>query len=433
MRDAPADRYALSRAMLARAERVIPLGSQTFSKSRVQYPEGAAPLFVTHGRGGRTWDVDGNEYVDLVCALLPVTLGYGDPDVDAAIRVQLDNGITFSLATELEVELAETLVEIIPCAEAVRFGKNGTDATSAAIRLARAFTRRDRVAVGGYHGWQDWYVGATVRNKGVPQAVRDLTHRFPFNDVDALHALFRQYPGEFAAIITEPAGAAVPKPGYLETLKEMCRAEGALLIFDEVVTGFRLALGGGQEYFGVTPDLAAFGKGLANGMPLSAVAGRADVMAEMEEVFISSTFGGETLSLAAAVATVGKMRREPVIARLWRTGALLAEEAEAAVRRHGLGEVVALGGLDPWRLLSFRDHANATAATIKTFFIREMLAEGVLMTASHNVCYAHDGRDVEHVARAYERVMERLAEELANLGFESRLGCPAIRPVFSVR
>ena len=161
-------------SMLKRAEKVIPLGSQTFSKSRIQYPQGQAPLFLTHGRGGRVWDVDGNEYVDLVNGLLPIVLGYCDPDVDAAIRAQLDKGIIFSLATELEIELAELLVEIIPSAEMVRFGKNGSDATSACVRIARAATGRDRIAAGGYHGWQDWYIGATTRNKGVPGAVRAL-------------------------------------------------------------------------------------------------------------------------------------------------------------------------------------------------------------------------------------------------------------------
>src|SRR5436190_4591350 len=200
------DRYARSNEMLKRAEKVIPLGSQTFSKSRIQYPQGQAPLFLTHGRGGRVWDVDGNEYVDLVNGLLPIVLGYCDPDVDGAIRAQLDKGITFSLATELEIELAELLVDIIPSAEMVRFGKNGSDATSACVRIARAVTGRDRIAVGGYHGWQDWYIGATSRHKGVPRAVRGLTHKFAFLDIAALDALLNQHKGEFAAVILETVG-----------------------------------------------------------------------------------------------------------------------------------------------------------------------------------------------------------------------------------
>ncbi len=427
------DRYRRSHALLERAERVIPLGSQTFSKSRTQYPEGAAPLFLSHGRGGRVWDADGHEYVDLVCGLLPVVLGYRDADVDAAIAAQLERGITFSLATELEVEVAERLVEIIPCAESVRFGKNGTDATTAAVRLARAFTGRDRIAATGYHGWQDWYIGATVRDKGVPRAVGELTHRFPYNDLDALKAIFDAHPGEVAAVIMEPMTAAEPRDGYLDEVRELAHGHGALFIFDEIITGFRFALGGAQAHFGVTPDLACFGKGMANGMPLSAVVGRADVMAEMEEIFFSSTFGGETLSLAAAVATIDKMRREPVIETLWKTGAALSERADKEIRKHGLDGVMTVQGLPPWRLLAFRDHPNAEGAAIKTFFIREMLREGVLINSSHNVCYAHGAADIECVSRAYDRTLGRLVEELSRPGFEERLGCPVIRPVFSVR
>ncbi len=426
-------RYRRSRALLERAEKVIPLGSQTFSKSRTQFPEGAAPFFLDRGKGGRVRDVDGNEYVDLVCGLLPVLLGYCDPDVDAAIRAQMENGITFSMATELEIELAERLVEMIPCAEAVRYGKNGTDATSAAVRLARAFTGRDRVAAGGYHGWQDWYIGATVRNKGIPKVVGELTQRFPYNDLDALKAIFDAHPGEVAAVIMEPMNVAEPEGDYLAEVGKMARANGALFVLDETITGFRYAAGGAQEHFGVTPDLATFGKGMANGMPLSAVVGRADVMAEMEEIFFSTTFGGETLSLAAAKAVIDKIRREPVIERLWETGRAMSRAAEEALVRHGLDGVISLCGLPPWRLLAFRDHENAEGAAIKTFFIREMLREGVLMNSSHNVCFAHDDEDVEHVAGAYDRALGRLAEELAEPGFDERLGCEPIRPVFSVR
>ncbi len=180
-------RYRLSNEMLEKSESVIPLGSQTFSKSYLQFPKGASPLYLERGEGGRVWDVDGNEYVDLICGLLPIVLGYKDKDVDDAIRSQLDRGITFSLATELEMVLANKLVEIIPCAEQVRFGKNGTDATSATIRLARAYTGRDHIVSCGYHGWQDWYIGATTRNKGVPKVVSELTHRVSYNEIGRAH------------------------------------------------------------------------------------------------------------------------------------------------------------------------------------------------------------------------------------------------------
>lgn len=423
---------ATSTALLARAEKVIPLGSQTFSKSRLQYPADS-PMMLTHGLGGRVWDVDGNSYVDMVCGLLPVVLGYQDADVDAAIRAQLTNGISFSLATSLETELAERLVELIPCAESVRFGKNGTDATSAAIRLARAFTGRDRVGVCGYHGWQDWYIGSTTRNKGVPAAVGGLTHAFAYNNLDSARQLFKDHPGEMAALIMEPMNAVDPAPGYLAELKELAHSHGALLIFDEVITGFRYHLGGAQTMFGVTPDLASFGKSMGNGMPIAAVMGRADIMHEMEEVFISGTFGGEALSLAASIATIDKMKREPVIERLWQTGTLLASEVAKLTAAHGLSEVFGLVGRAPWMILAVQDHAKARKEAIKTLFAREMLRAGVLFLASHNVCYAHDNADINRVLTAWDVALAKVAEELATGKLEERLPCPVVMPVFKVR
>ncbi|CAA7619848.1 aminotransferase class III-fold pyridoxal phosphate-dependent enzyme [Magnetospirillum sp. SS-4] len=423
---------ATSTALLKRAEAVIPLGSQTFSKSRIQYPEDS-PMFLTHGLNGRVWDVDGNCYVDMVCGLLPVVLGYQDSDVDAAIRGQLSNGISFSLATLLETQLAERLVELIPCAEMVRFGKNGTDATSAAIRLARAHTGRDRVAACGYHGWQDWYIGATTRNKGVPAATQTLTHLLPYNDLDAARALFKAHPGEFAALIMEPMNAVDPAPGYLEALKELVHAEGALLVFDEVITGFRYHLGGAQSLFGVTPDLASFGKSMGNGMPISAVMGKAGIMREMENVFISGTFGGEALSLAASIAVIDKMKREPVIQTLWSTGQILADEVAKLAAGHGLADIFSLVGKAPWKILAVQDHPTARKEAIKTLFAREMLRAGVLFLASHNVCYSHDSEDINRVLAAWDRALAKVAAELATGRLEERLPCPVVMPVFKVR
>jgi len=426
-------RYDQSSVALARAEAVIPLAAQTFSKCRTQFPVGHAPLFLTHGDGGRVWDVDGNEFVDLICGLLPVVLGYRDPDVDRAIRAQLDRGISFSLPTSLEAELAERLVECIPCAESVRFGKNGTDATTAAVRLARAKTGRDRVAVCGYHGWQDWYIGSTTRNKGVPASVSELTHTFPYNDIPALDALLRRHRDEFALVMIEPTNAIEPEPGYLEQLRKVVHRHGSLLAFDEIITGFRYALGGAQELFGVTPDLATFGKAIANGMPLSAIVGRADLMAEMEEIFFSGTFSGEALSLAAAIATIDKMRREPVIETLWESGKLLAEGATQRIAEHGLSDVISLSGQAPWMLLRFCDHPSARKEAINTLFLRAMFDRGVLISASHNVCYAHSAADLAHVLSAYDGALAEVRRELDGGALEANLPCPAIEPVFAVR
>lgn len=426
-------RYARSEAMLARAERVIPLGSQTFSKSRIQLPKGAAPYFLERGDGGRVWDVDGNEYVDLVCALLPVVLGYRDRDVDKAVKTQLDRGISFSLATELEIELAERLVEIIPCAEMVRFGKNGSDATSGAVRIARAATGRERIATCGYHGWQDWYIGSTVRSKGIPDAVGRLTHPFPYNDPGALHGLFKEHSGEFAAVIMEPMHTHEPKEGFLQEVRQLAHRNGALFILDEIITGFRFALGGAQSLFSVTPDLACFGKSMGNGMPIAAVVGKAEYMKEMEEIFFSFTFGGEALSLAASIAVIDKMRREPVIETLWERGRTLVDSIREKIRMNGLESTIQLQGFPPWTIIEIRNHVKASSQAIQTFFVREMFREGILVKGSHNLCYAHSPEDLEAVEAAYDDVLPRIAEQLACGGLSRIPDEDLIRPVFSVR
>ncbi len=321
-------RYDKSNAFFARAKKTIPLASQTFSKSSQQWVEGAAPLFLQSGKGCRVTDLDGNTYIDYVMGLLPVVLGYCDPDVDNAIRAQLDEGITFSLAHPKEAALAERLVELIPCAEMVRFGKNGSDVTTGAIRLARAHTGRSKVAICGYHGWHDWYIGTTTRSLGVPNAVRDLSANFPYNDAAALERLLKAEPESFAAVILEAGGTQVPAPGFLQRLRELTTHYGVVLVFDEVITGFRLHLAGAQAHYGVTPDLACFGKAMGNGMPISALVGRAEIMRKIEDIFFSTTFGGEVLSIAAALATIDKLQRENVIARLWRRGEQVARRGD---------------------------------------------------------------------------------------------------------
>jgi glutamate-1-semialdehyde 2,1-aminomutase/spore coat polysaccharide biosynthesis protein SpsF len=426
-------RYDRSQQLIERVERTIPVGSQTFSKSKLQFPPGAAPLFVTHGDGGKVYDVDGNQYIDLMGGLLPIVLGYRDPDVDLAIRRQLTRGISFSLATTLEVELAGRLTRHIPCAEMVRYGKNGTDATSAAVRLARAATRRDRLIMLGYHGWQDWYIGATTRNLGVPAAVSALSLLAPYGDLAAVETLLAKHPGEFAAVILEPTNTVEPPPGYLQGLKDLVHKHGALLIFDEIITGFRWSLGGAQARYGVTPDLACFGKAMGNGMPISAVVGRADIMRLMEDIFFSGTFGGEALSLAAAIATVDKIEREKVTEHLWEKGAHLMAETRARIAAAGLGDSVGLVGSAPWAILTYKDHARTSKEAIKTLLLREMLAAGVLVNASHNVSYAHSPADIAHVLKAYDHALGQVREALDRGDVEQRLGNQVIKPIFSVR
>jgi glutamate-1-semialdehyde 2,1-aminomutase len=425
--------FTASEQYLARAERTIPLGSQTFSKSRTQYPHGVSPYFIQRASGSRAWDLDGNEYIDFVNSLAAITLGYNDPDVTAAVREQLDSGVIFSLPHPIEAEVAELICEMVPCAEMVRFGKNGSDATSGAIRLARAYTGRDRVAVCGYHGWQDWYIGSTMRHRGVPQATRELTHTFPYNDLAALEQLLEQHRDQFAAVIVEPTNVVAPAPGFLEGLKTLAHRHGALLVFDETITGFRFANGGAQELYGVTPDLATFGKGLANGYPVSAVAGRRDVMKLMEEIFFSFTFGGEALSLAAAKATLQKLKREPVVQTLRARGLAIKEGAERIIRASGLEDVFAVSGDPTWSFLNIRDARGATSFEIKTLWMQEILQRGILSVGTHNVSYAHSEADVRQLLAVYAEVLPMICHALDAGTLRQSLRCDVLVPLFKVR
>lgn len=417
--------FEKSEAQLNRAEAVIPLGSQTFSKSRVHFPVGSAPLFLTKGDGARVWDVDGNEYTDFINGLASITLGYNDPDVSAAVKAQIDDGVIFSLPHPLETEVAELITQMVPCAEMVRFGKNGSDATAGAIRLARAYTGRDHVAVCGYHGWQDWYIGTTTRNQGVPQAVSDLSHPFTYNDLDSLKALMSQH--RLAAVILEPMNVAYPDKGFLEGIAALAREHGALLIFDEMLTGFRFAPGGAQELFGVTPDLATYGKGLANGYPLSAVAGRADVMHLMEEIFFSFTMGGECLSLAAAKTVLTKVRDQNVTQHLSTLGQFILDGVRSRIETSQCGHFLETSGHPAWSFLHF---ANLE---IKTLFMQEMLARGFLTFGTHNLSFAHRQSDAEALLSAYDEVFPMLSTAVANDNIKDHLRCEPLVPLFQVR
>lgn len=425
--------FTTSEHWLDRAERTIPLGSQTFSKSRTQFPRGVSPFFITRGQGATVWDADGNEYVDFINAQCAVTLGYNDPEVTAAVKAQLEDGVIFSLPHPIEMEVAELIVEMVPCAEKVRFGKNGSDATSGAIRIARAFTGRDRVAVCGYHGWQDWYIGSTARNLGVPQATRDLTHTFAFNDADSLKAVLDAHPGEFAAVILEPMNVTHPMPEFLGAVQDLARAHGAVLVFDETITGFRLANGGAQEKFGVTPDLATFGKGLANGYPVSAVTGRADIMQMMEEVFFSFTFGGETLSLAAAKATLQRLKREPVLSGIHRSGEEVMSRVGALIEKYGISDTVSLSGDPSWSFLNFRDAGGYTAFEFKTLYMQEIFASGVLAYGTHTISAAHGPAEIDALEAATDRAFAALSEARRERTLAQTLRCAPLEPLFRVR
>jgi glutamate-1-semialdehyde aminotransferase len=427
-----ADRYRRSLEQLERAERTIPLGAQTFSKSRTQYPVGASPLFVTHSRGSRTWDVDGNEYVDLVSSLGAVVLGYGDEEINEAVVRQLESGVTLSLSHPLEEQVAAQIVDLIPCAEMVRFAKNGTDATSAAIRLARAATGRDHVIACGYHGWQDWFIGSTTRNLGVPAATQALTHAVPYNDLAAVERVIAAHPGGVAALIMEPMTSTWPEPGFLEGVRAITKRHGIVLVFDEMLTGFRFAAGGAQEYFGVTPDLAAFGKGLANGFPLSAVVGQRHLMMLMEDIFFSGTFGGEALSLAAANVVLGRMATGEPTRALASIGSELVSAVDAT-RSDASKDLLGFTGHPSWMFLKWSVADARSLNEVKTLFLQEMLRRGVLVLGTHDVTTAFTPEDIARVSAAYAQALDVIVEALDTGEVAARLECDTLVPLFTLR
>ncbi len=422
-----------SQSWFRRSQKVIPGSAQTFSKGYTQHVQGVAPLFLQRGQGCRVWDVDGNEYIDFIQGLLPNILGYAHPEVNAAVTRQLAEGHSFSLPHPLEVELAERLTRLIPCAEMVRFGKNGSDATSGAVRAARAFTGRDHIACCGYHGWQDWYIGSTTRNAGVPGAVRALTHPFPYNDLATLEKLLQEHRGEFAAVIMEPVNFVEPGAGYLQGVKELAHQHGALLIFDEICSGFHFGLGGAQKRYNVVPDLACFGKAMGNGFPIACVVGRADVMKTFEDIFFSFTFGGEVASMAAAMTVLDVLEHTDALLRIETNGRVLQDGFNALAKLAGLADRLTCVGNPAWSLVKFRDAEGKDSLLLRSLVSQEMVKRGVLALVTHNMTAAHDHVAVQQTLEAYAAVMKTAAGWLQDPAPERFLEGEMIQTVFRVR
>lgn len=401
--------------------------TQTLAKGPGQFTKGVAPKYLVKGKGSHVWDVDGNEYIDLNSAIGPISLGYAYPAVDDAIRQQLNDGITFSLMHPLEVELSELVKQVVPNAEAVKISKTGADVCSAAIRVARAFTCRDKVFCCGYHGWHDWYIGITSRNSGVPEAIQDLTYTFEYNDIESVKAALDE---TVAALILEPFIFEAPKPGYLQELAEACKANGTLLIFDEMWTGFRVAVGGAQEYFNVKADLAVFSKACANGMPIALLTGRADVMELFNsEVFSYTTFGGEALSLAACIATINELRDKKVPQYLDEHGALLKDGYNSLAIELGVDKYTRCVGFNCRSMVTFTADAG-NGLEVKTFMQQEMIKRGVLWAGFHNMCYSHTTEDIDYILAAYRDVLPLVKEAIESGNIKDQLKGEVLEAVF---
>lgn len=422
----PTPSLEFSDSLYRRALPLIPGVTQTLAKGPGQYVRGVAPKYLSHGSGSHVWDVDGNEFLDFNMGIGPLSLGYCYPAVDDAIRRQLADGITFSLMHPLEVEVAELIHGVVPNAEMIRFSKTGADVTSAAVRLARAFTGRSNVLCCGYHGWHDWYIGVTDRSMGIPSETKGLTFTFNYND---LQSLLNSLDRDTAAVILEPVVFDPPQHNFLHQVKEACEENGTILIFDEMWTGFRLALGGAQQYFGVQADLACFSKAIANGMPISVLTGRADIMRLCEkDVFFYTTFGGEALSLAAAKATIEELRSKAVPEYLARCGRMLRDGIDAMLAELGMS-YVGCKGMDCRTMLTFSESAG-DPLLMKSYVQQELISRGILWSGFHTMCYSHSAKDIETTLAAYREILPMLDEAVREGGILPRLRGVPVEPVF---
>jgi len=415
-----------SNELYKRALKLIPSVTQTLAKGPQQNVKGIAPKYLQKGKGSHVWDVDGNEYIDFNMGIGPLSLGYAYPKVDNAIKKQLEDGITFSLMHPLEVEVAELIRKIIPNAEAVRYSKSGADVTSAAIRVARAFTKRERILCCGYHGWHDWYISVTDRDSGIPKSTSDLTFTFSYNDIQSV---IDSIDDETAAVILEPFVFEPPKNNFLQELREVCTKNGTLLIFDEMWTGFRIALGGAQEFFNVDADLATFSKAVANGMPLSILTGKAEVMNVLEkDVFFYTTFGGEALALAAAKTTIIELRDKNVPEYLANQGKKLKDGYNKIVEEIEINYTKCIG-YECRSLITF-DPSAGNPLEIKSLVQQEMIKRGILWGGFHNMSYSHSNEDIEYALKVYREVLPILKKAVEEKNVKEYLKGEPVEPVF---
>lgn len=397
-----------SMQIYAEAAELIPCASQTMSKRPQAFAMGAMPMYIERAEGCYIWDVDGNKYLDFIGSLGPITLGYCYPAVDEAVRAQLAKGTIYSMLSPLEVEAAKAIIEVVPCAEMVRFLKTGAEATSAAARIARGYTGKDLIVNAGYHGWLDTWAAERASAPGVPKSMKQEIASFSFGAFEGdncLEAVLNRHQGEVACVFMEPVSYQTTDTGdFLRWCRELADEHNTLLVFDEIVSGFRVALGGAQEYFGVTPDIAVFAKGISNGLPISAVAGRRDVMAAAENLVISSTYGGETLSLAATVASLKEYRDKGVVTHLWSHGEKLMSGMNAIANENGL--CLKFVGYPVMSAFSFGYDAE-TNQDLMTLLLQEMAKRGVLLRRGglNFMNYSHKAHDIDFALDAAREVL----------------------------
>lgn len=428
---------AATLALQHRAHEIIPGGAHTYAKGDDQYPE-TAPPFIARGSGSHVWDLDGNEFIEYGMGLRSVALGHAFPSVLEAVRQELVNGSNFTRPSPREVECAETFLSCVSGAEMVKFTKNGSDATTAALKLARAYTQRDLVAICGdqpFFSTDDWFIGSTKMPAGIPDSIRELTVKFRFNDSSSLESLFIAHPHRIACVVLEAETAVAPQPGFLAEVRGLCDRHGALLVLDETITGFRWHVGGAQRLYGIVPDLSTFGKALANGFALAALAGKREVMERgglthsKERVFLlSTTHGAETHSLAAATATMQVFQNEPVVQTLYRQGERLRRGVEEVARRHGVQDHIQVLGRSCNLVFSTKGTDQKPSQGFRALLMQELIRGGVL-APSFVVSYSHSDDDIDRTIEAVDCAAEVYARALTD-GVDSHLVGRPVKPVF---
>jgi glutamate-1-semialdehyde 2,1-aminomutase len=429
--------FSKSRALQPRAHRLIPGGSHTYAKGDDQYPE-RSPGFIVRGKGCHVWDLDGNEYIEYGMGLRAVTLGHAfDPVVEAAYK-QMQLGTNFSRPAKIEVDLAESMLEILDGADMVKFAKNGSDVTTAAVKLARAFTGRDLVAICRDHPFfsvDDWFIGITEVNAGIPEAISRLTLKFGYNDLASLRQLFDQHPSQIACVVLEPENVVPPAPNYLSQVKQLCEERGAVLLFDETITGFRWHLAGAQKFYGVVPHLSTFGKAMGNGFAIAALAGKREIMRlggldhDRPRVFLlSTTHGAETHALAASLETIHIYRERHVVEVLWKQGELLRTLVNRSIAENHLEGFFELAGRPCNLIFTTHDQEQQRSQPFRTLFMQELIRRGVI-GPSFVVSFSHSDADIDRTAEAVHGALCVYRKALDE-GIEKYLEGRPVMPVY---
>jgi glutamate-1-semialdehyde 2,1-aminomutase len=428
------------------AQYLMPGGTQLLGRRPQLYAFGVTPILAERAEGAYFWDVDGNRYLDTSMSLGAVLLGYCDPEVENAVDEQRKKGTIFPILHPVEIEMARLVTEVVPCAEMVRFGKSGGEADAVAVRIARGFTGRDKVAFCGYHGWHDWYISANLADprsleshllpgvdaRGIPKALLGTSIPFEYNNIDYLKRVFDDNKNQIACVIMEASRSYLPNEGYLAKVKDVTQENGALLIFDEVVTGFRLSLGGAQQYYGVTPDLATFGKAIANGYALTAIAGRRDVMEFSKELFISSLFWDDASTLAAGVATIKKMKREKPAEKIAALGRRYMREWQRLADCHKVPAKVV--GNPHSSTVVFEQAGSISQRQLLTLYIQEMAKRGVFTgTGLFNVSLAHGDKELDELLGASAGALAVVGEAVQKGNIREYLEAEEQRPLFARR